>query len=139
MLLLPSPSCRRFPTHGWSRRGTPSRPPAQTESPSPRAASAYGTTLSSSCRDFWSRRDTQSSQYVPRRVSAAGLISGPVTAVATIGMTTSRYRHLAPIGRGGMAEVMLSLMDAGGGVRKVVVLKRIWPDLATDPDFVTMF
>jgi serine/threonine-protein kinase len=63
----------------------------------------------------------------------------PVTAVATSGMTTSRYRHLAPIGRGGMAEVLLSLMDAGGGVKKVVVLKRIWPDLATDPDFVTMF
>jgi serine/threonine-protein kinase len=38
-----------------------------------------------------------------------------------------------------MAEVLLSVMDAGGGVRKVVVLKRIWPDLATDPDFVAMF
>ena len=38
-----------------------------------------------------------------------------------------------------MAEVLLALMDAGGGFSKVVVLKRIWPDLATDPDFVTMF
>src|SRR5262245_5472215 len=38
-----------------------------------------------------------------------------------------------------MAEVMLALQDAGGGAHKVVVLKRIWPDLATDRDFVTMF
>jgi serine/threonine protein kinase len=51
----------------------------------------------------------------------------------------ARYHLVAPIGRGGMAEVLLALMDAGGGLSKVVVLKRIWPDLATDPDFVTMF
>jgi serine/threonine-protein kinase len=38
-----------------------------------------------------------------------------------------------------MAEVLLALQDAGGGVNKVVVLKWIWPDLATDRDFVTMF
>jgi serine/threonine protein kinase len=53
--------------------------------------------------------------------------------------TTTRFRPLAPIGRGGMAEVMLALMDAGGGANRIVVLKRIWPDLATDPDFVAMF
>ncbi|HMF43597.1 MAG TPA: serine/threonine-protein kinase [Polyangia bacterium] len=52
---------------------------------------------------------------------------------------SARYRPLAPIGRGGMAEVLLALQDVGGGVLKVVVLKRIWPDLATDRDFVTMF
>ena len=52
--------------------------------------------------------------------------------------TTSRYRPVATIGRGGMAEAVLSLLDAGG-VTKVVVLKRIWPDLGADPDFVTMF
>jgi len=51
----------------------------------------------------------------------------------------ARFHLVAPIGRGGMAEVLLALMDAGGGFSKVVVLKRIWPDLATDPDFVTMF
>ncbi len=61
-----------------------------------------------------------------------------MTALATI-ETASRYHPLTPIGRGGMAEVLLTLMDAGVGARKVVVLKRIWPDLATDPAFVTMF
>jgi serine/threonine-protein kinase len=38
-----------------------------------------------------------------------------------------------------MAEVLLALQDAGGGVNKVVVIKRIWPDLATDRDFLMMF
>jgi eukaryotic-like serine/threonine-protein kinase len=38
-----------------------------------------------------------------------------------------------------MAEVLLALADAGGGVRRLAVLKRTWPELATDPDFVTMF
>jgi serine/threonine-protein kinase len=50
-----------------------------------------------------------------------------------------RYRPVAAIGRGGMAEVLLSLMEAGAGVRKVAVLKRIWPDLASDGAFVAMF
>ena len=38
-----------------------------------------------------------------------------------------------------MAEVLLTMVHAGGGVRRLEVLKRIWPELATDPDFVTMF
>ena len=37
-----------------------------------------------------------------------------------------------------MAEAVLALLDAGG-VTKVVVLKRIWSDLGTDPAFVAMF
>ena len=31
------------------------------------------------------------------------------------------------------------MMDAGCGARRLVVLKRIWPELATDPEFMTMF
>ena len=50
-----------------------------------------------------------------------------------------RYQPIAQIGRGGMAEVLLAMMDAGCGARRLVVLKRIWPELATDPDFMTMF
>ena len=38
-----------------------------------------------------------------------------------------------------MAEVLLSMMDAGGGTRRLAVLKRIGAELATDPDFVEMF
>ena len=61
-----------------------------------------------------------------------------MTAPASIEMKT-RYRPIAAIGRGGMAEVLLTLMDAGSDVHKVVVLKRIWSDLASDHAFVAMF
>jgi serine/threonine protein kinase len=49
-----------------------------------------------------------------------------------------RYRELARIGRGGMAEVFLAVASEAT-VRKVVVLKRIWPELASDPTFAAMF
>lgn len=52
---------------------------------------------------------------------------------------SARYSPIAQIGRGGMAEVVLAIMDAGGGVRRLAVLKRIWPELANDPEFVAMF
>jgi eukaryotic-like serine/threonine-protein kinase len=50
----------------------------------------------------------------------------------------SRYQPIARIGRGGMAEVMLTAMHASG-VTKLAVLKCLLPDLAEDPDFVEMF
>jgi len=46
---------------------------------------------------------------------------------------------LAPIGRGGMAEVFLVALQVPAGVTKLAVLKRIWPELACDPDFAAMF
>jgi serine/threonine protein kinase len=57
----------------------------------------------------------------------------------SVGRSGPRYQPIAQIGRGGMAEVLLAMMDAGCGARRLVVLKRIWPELATDPDFMTMF
>src|SRR5215471_12210713 len=53
--------------------------------------------------------------------------------------TRARYEVIAPIGRGGMAEVSLALMAVGGGVRRLAVLKRIWPEMAADPEFAAMF
>jgi serine/threonine-protein kinase len=50
-----------------------------------------------------------------------------------------RYDAIATIGRGGMAEVFLAAMFSGGGVIKLAVVKRIWPELASDPDFFAMF
>src|SRR5947209_5847618 len=38
-----------------------------------------------------------------------------------------------------MAEVFLVALQAPGGVTKLAVLKRIWPELASDPDFAAMF
>ena len=53
--------------------------------------------------------------------------------------TNNRYEPIAHIGRGGMAEVLLAMMDSGAGARRLAVLKRIGAELATDPDFVAMF
>ena len=47
----------------------------------------------------------------------------------------SRYRLLRRIGSGGMAEVFLAVNSHCD----LVVCKRIWPDLAGDPDFIAMF
>ena len=52
---------------------------------------------------------------------------------------TARIELIAPIGRGGMAEVSLVSMQSASGVTKLAALKRIWPELACDPDFVAMF
>jgi len=69
----------------------------------------------------------------PRTVLSAQAITESVSA------RRRRYEPVAQIGRGGMAEVLLTMVNAGGGVWRLEVLKRIWPELATDPDFVTMF
>jgi serine/threonine protein kinase len=50
-----------------------------------------------------------------------------------------RYETIAAIGRGGMAEVFLAVMVGAGGIPKLAVLKRIWPELASDPHFLAMF
>ena len=52
---------------------------------------------------------------------------------------TARIDLIAPIGRGGMAEVYLVALHSASGVTKLAALKRIWPELACDPDFVAMF
>ena len=54
-------------------------------------------------------------------------------------LTGTRYEPIAQIGRGRHGGGAARDVDAGGGVRRLAVLKRIWPELATDPDFVTMF
>ncbi len=55
------------------------------------------------------------------------------------GPSGRRYEPIAQIGRGGMAEVLLTMVHAGGGIRRLEVLKRIWSELVTEPDFVSMF
>lgn len=50
-----------------------------------------------------------------------------------------KYRLIRPIGRGGMAEIHLAVAHGPGGFAKLAVLKRIWPELASDPELVQMF
>ena len=50
-----------------------------------------------------------------------------------------RYRLLERLGRGGMAEVFKAKSFGVEGFEKVLVIKRILPELARRPDFVSMF
>jgi eukaryotic-like serine/threonine-protein kinase len=50
-----------------------------------------------------------------------------------------RYRLVSRIATGGMSEVFLALMSGALGSNKPVVIKRLWPELASDPTHVQMF
>lgn len=50
-----------------------------------------------------------------------------------------RYRLIAEIGRGGMAEVYLAVSQGPAGFNKLVVIKKALPGLALQPEFLTMF
>ncbi len=50
-----------------------------------------------------------------------------------------KYRKIAKLGKGGMANVSLAGSDGPGGFQKLVVIKELKPDLAEDPEFLSMF
>jgi serine/threonine protein kinase len=54
-------------------------------------------------------------------------------------LTTTKYRPIAELGRGGMATVYLTVVQGPGGFNKLQVLKRLRPALAADPEFLQMF
>ena len=56
-----------------------------------------------------------------------------------MGLTMGRYELMAPLGRGGMAEVFLARRRAPGGVEKRLVVKRIRPERQGDARFHQMF
>jgi serine/threonine protein kinase len=50
-----------------------------------------------------------------------------------------KYSIVQPLGSGGMAEVFKCRLSGIGGFDKVIVVKRMLPHLASDPEFVRMF
>lgn len=50
-----------------------------------------------------------------------------------------KYRILATLGRGGMADVYLTVATGVGGFSKLVVVKELRPELAAEPEFCAMF
>jgi eukaryotic-like serine/threonine-protein kinase len=50
-----------------------------------------------------------------------------------------KYRLIAELGHGGMAEVFLAVVRGPAGFNKLVVIKQIRPQLAEDPEFLGMF
>jgi len=51
----------------------------------------------------------------------------------------NKYRLLARLARGGMAEVFLARADGIPGLDRLLVIKRILPELASETEFVRMF
>ncbi len=62
-----------------------------------------------------------------------------VEGASEAGETFGRYRLLERIGRGGMADVFKAKSFGVEGFEKVLVIKRILPELAVHPQFVDMF
>ncbi len=53
--------------------------------------------------------------------------------------SSRKYRLIAEIGRGGMADVFLAVVQGPAGFNKLVVLKKARAELAQDPEFLAMF
>jgi len=57
----------------------------------------------------------------------------------TVPTALGRYKLRTKLATGGMAEVFLADLDGAAGFEKPVVIKRLLPDLAANPDVVAMF
>jgi hypothetical protein len=78
------------------------------------------------------------------RPTSAGA-GGPFAVVAATalaaegGQQFGRYRLLERIGEGGMAEVFTAVLSGAEGFERLVVIKRLKPHLALNPDAVSQF
>jgi eukaryotic-like serine/threonine-protein kinase len=69
-------------------------------------------------------------------------ISGSVRASSSEGASLGplqRYRIVAPLGKGGMAEVFLAAWEVAPRVQRPVVIKRLYTHLGDDSNLVQMF
>ena len=66
-------------------------------------------------------------------------MDGSDRTVATGATILGKYRLIAELGHGGMAEVFLAVVRGPAGFNKLMVIKQIRPQLAEDPEFLGMF
>jgi eukaryotic-like serine/threonine-protein kinase len=71
-------------------------------------------------------------------VPPSGLGSGPSSVEEVLPRQLGKYTLLKALASGGMAKVYLAIQRAVAGFEKLVVIKRILPELARDPAFVEM-
>jgi serine/threonine-protein kinase len=63
----------------------------------------------------------------------------PAEPTQSIGAGLGRYRLIASLGHGGMADVFLGVAEGPVGFTKLQVIKRLRPNLAEDPELLTLF
>jgi eukaryotic-like serine/threonine-protein kinase len=112
---------------GLSRR--PARPPHSVTNPVMPSASASAALSSSQTDDHAS---TALDRVAPTRPSSSA-------SSAAADPAGGRYEIIRRLGQGGMAETLLGRHVGLGGFEKRVVIKRILPNLASQPAFVDMF
>src|SRR5580700_6349334 len=78
-------------------------------------------------------RGPRPSEKLPAKRKAA------TVSLADVNETFGRYRLLERLGQGGMAEVFKAKSFGVEGFEKVLVIKRILPELARSQEFVDMF
>jgi eukaryotic-like serine/threonine-protein kinase len=66
-------------------------------------------------------------------------MEGSQATVSSASSNLGKYRLIAELGHGGMAEVFLAVVRGPAGFNKLVVIKQIRPQLAEDPEFLGMF
>ncbi len=66
------------------------------------------------------------------------MMSDPHTGVNDAA-TFGKYRLIASLGHGGMADVFLAVAQGPVGFNKLQVIKRLRPNLAEEPEFLAMF
>lgn len=70
---------------------------------------------------------------------AAGAVAVATALAAEGGQQFGRYRLVERIGEGGMAEVFTAVLSGAEGFERVVVIKRLKPHLALNPEAVSQF
>jgi eukaryotic-like serine/threonine-protein kinase len=72
------------------------------------------------------------------RASQAGIQAGANASELPLPRVFGKYALMKKIAKGGMAELFLALQHSVAGFEKIVVIKRILPEMTRDPAFVEM-
>ena len=78
-------------------------------------------------------------RLTPSVVSAPGALAVATAIAAEGGQQFGRYRLIERIGEGGMADVFTALLSGAEGFERLVVIKRLKPHLALNPEAVAQF
>jgi hypothetical protein len=78
-------------------------------------------------------------RLTPSVANAAAGLAAATALAAEGGQQFGRYRLIERIGEGGMAEVFTAVQSGAEGFERLVVIKRLKPHLALNPDAVSQF